>query len=67
MPKQKLSQVFQRYFRVSGPTHNTVPGMGLGLYISSEIIKRQKGKIWVESERAKGSIFYFSLPIAPNE
>jgi len=41
-----------------------VGGMGMGLFISKEIIELHDGKIWVESEgRNKGSIFYFSIPI----
>ncbi len=59
--KERQQQVFERFYRVSG--NDTIPGIGLGLYISAEIIKRQNGKIWVESEPGKGSTFYFSLPV----
>jgi PAS domain S-box-containing protein len=60
IPQERQQQVFERFYRVSG--NDTIPGIGLGLYISAEIIKRQNGKIWVESEQGKGSIFCFSLP-----
>jgi len=63
IPKEKKSKVFERFFRVSGPEQNTFPGLGLGLYVSSEIIKREGGKIWVESRINEGSTFCFSLPI----
>ncbi len=58
-----LNNIFDRFFRVSEPLLNTFPGLGLGLYIASEIIRRQHGKIWVTSDRGKGSIFCFSLPL----
>lgn len=61
--KEKQDKVFERFYRASGPKDNTFPGLGLGLYISSEIIKRQGGKIWLESKEGKGSTFRFSLPI----
>jgi PAS domain S-box-containing protein len=61
--KDKLDKVFQRFFRLSVKSRNTFPGVGLGLYISSEIIKRQGGKIWVESDEGTGSVFYFTLPL----
>ena len=68
IPNDELNKVFERFFRISGPGKDTFPGLGLGLYISSEIIKRQGGKIWVESAIGKGSSFYFKLPlIAPEE
>ncbi|MBA3723388.1 MAG: helix-turn-helix domain-containing protein [Candidatus Levybacteria bacterium] len=63
IPKDKQEKVFERFYRAEDKSIETYPGMGLGLYISSEIIKRQGGKIWVESEQGKGSIFCFSLPI----
>lgn len=63
IPKEKQGKVFEQFFRVSGPTQNTFPGLGLGLYISSEIIKREGGRIWVESAEGKGSTFCFSLPL----
>jgi len=59
----KLGKVFEQFFRVSGEKENTFPGLGLGLYISSEIIRRQNGKIWVESVDGEGSTFYFTIPV----
>ena len=58
----KISKVFEQYFRVTGDEQNTFPGLGLGLYISAQIIERSKGKIWAESVLNEGSTFYFSLP-----
>jgi signal transduction histidine kinase len=61
--KEKQRRVFEQFYRVSGEKQHTFPGLGLGLYISSEIIKREGGRIWVDSEDGKGSVFYFSLPV----
>jgi signal transduction histidine kinase len=61
--KEKQQRVFEQFYRVSGEKQHTFPGLGLGLYISSEIIKREGGRIWVDSEEGKGSVFYFSLPV----
>jgi signal transduction histidine kinase len=63
LSKVDQAKVFERFYRVSGSDQNTYPGLGLGLYISSEIIKRHKGRIWVESKKNKGSTFCFSLPV----
>lgn len=61
--KSKQKKVFERFYRISGPKEDTYPGLGLGLYISSEIVRRQGGRIWVKSEAKKGSTFCFSLPL----
>lgn len=56
-----LPYLFDRYYR-SGQ-HN-VSGLGLGLYISKEIILRHCGEIGADSELGKGSNFWFTLPMA---
>jgi PAS domain S-box-containing protein len=60
IPEELQPKIFNGFSRVSFP-HN-FPGVGLGLYISSEIIRRHGGRICVESELDKGSVFYFVLP-----
>lgn len=59
--KEKLPHVFERFYRET-ENGTTFPGIGLGLYISREIIERQEGRIWAESEKGKGSSFCFTLP-----
>ncbi len=54
--------VFDQFFRVSGLLQDTFAGLGLGLYISSEIVKRHNGQMSVKSIEGKGSTFYFTLP-----
>jgi PAS domain S-box-containing protein len=64
IPVDQQQKVFDRFFRVSGERENTYAGLGLGLYISSELIKRHNGTIGVKSEAGKGSTFYFKIPFA---
>lgn len=61
---KNIDRVFEQFYRVSGSKQHTFPGLGLGLFISSEIIKREGGRIWVHSVEGEGSIFYFSLPVS---
>ncbi len=58
-----VEKVFERFFRITQTNFNTFPGLGLGLYIASAIVKRQGGKIWAKSAKNKGSTFFFSLPL----
>jgi len=66
IPNDKLEKIFERFYRVENLPHKFT-GLGIGLYISYEIIRRHNGRAWVESEEGKGSVFYFSLPILNKE
>jgi PAS domain S-box-containing protein len=61
--KEQQEKIFDKLYQVTDPEEKTFPGLGLGLYITKEIIERHKGKIWVISEKGKGSTFSFSLPL----
>ncbi len=61
--KEQQKKIFNRLYQVSDTKIRTFPGLGIGLYISKQIISRHRGRIWVESEKGKGSTFYFSLPL----
>jgi signal transduction histidine kinase len=61
--KADQEKIFERFYRVEGKNEKTFPGFGIGLFIASEIIHKHFGKIGVSSEPAKGSVFYFSIPV----
>ena len=61
-PKDK-HKVFERFYQGPQKDGKIYPGLGIGLYFSSEIIKHHNGKIWVDSRKGYGSTFYISLPI----
>lgn len=62
IPEYAKTKLFGRFFRVQNAQIETYPGMGLGLYIASAIIKQHNGKMWVNSKINEGSTFHFSLP-----
>jgi signal transduction histidine kinase len=64
IPQEHQSKVFERFYRIYDAKEKTFPGLGMGLYISDEIVKRHGGKIWVESSEGEGSTFFVSLPTA---
>lgn len=60
--KDARSRIFEKFFRITNPSMQPYPGMGLGLYISAGIIERHGGTVAVESDEGKGSSFSFTLP-----
>ncbi|HEY4197277.1 MAG TPA: ATP-binding protein, partial [Mucilaginibacter sp.] len=59
--EDKLPHLFDRYYRADSEG-DQYSGLGLGLYISAEIIRRHGGEIGVDSEPDKGSTFWFTVP-----
>ncbi|KAA9035926.1 PAS domain-containing sensor histidine kinase [Ginsengibacter hankyongi] len=60
--KHSLDKIFEKYHRVEEHAVH-FQGLGIGLFISYEIIQRHHGKLWAESEAGKGSTFYFTIPV----
>jgi PAS domain S-box-containing protein len=56
-----LKNIFDRFYRVEDRS-SIFQGLGIGLYISSEIIHRHAGRIWAKSTRGEGSNFFFAIP-----
>lgn len=61
--KREHKKIFERFYRVEGKSEQTYPGFGIGLFIANEIVQRHDGTMSVESEKGKGSVFTFTLPI----
>lgn len=60
IPEDKIAYLFNRYYRAD---KHKASGLGLGLYISADIVNRHHGKIGVESKVGKGCTFWFTLPL----
>ncbi|MEO7800450.1 MAG: ATP-binding protein [Ginsengibacter sp.] len=60
--KEKIPYIFGRFFRVE-ETSQSFSGLGLGLYISSEIVRRHQGNIGVTSEAGIGTTFWLNIPL----
>ncbi|WP_375770301.1 PAS domain S-box protein [Archangium gephyra] len=63
IPRDQQEQLFERYFRARNVAVTSYGGLGLGLYISRDIVERHGGRIWVESEVGRGATFYVALPL----
>jgi len=62
--KEDQEQIFEPFYQQDNPLTKEKSGAGLGLTVAKEIIEKQGGRIWVESEYGKGSRFTFTLPLA---
>jgi anti-sigma regulatory factor (Ser/Thr protein kinase) len=57
------AQIFERLYQDPDSVDNNRSGLGLGLFICREIVRRHEGRIWVSSEPGHGSTFTFTLPV----
>lgn len=63
LSSEDQEKIFDRFFRVEN-NEAYIPGLGMGLYISSGIVKEHNGTLSVKSRLKEGSVFSFSLPLA---
>lgn len=67
IPKENVSKIFERFYRVDKARSRKLGGTGLGLAIAREIILLHGGNIWAKSDEGKGTTIYFTLPIGVEE
>lgn len=63
IPEADIDRIFDKFYRVNNRLMRTIPGFGLGLYISKMIVESHKGQIWASNRTGGGSVFSFSLPL----
>ena len=63
MSAEASQRIFERLYQVEQPSQASRKGLGLGLFICKELVTRQGGEIWVESQPLVGSTFSFTLPV----
>lgn len=63
IPKEEQYRIYERFFRAKGKKESKIPGLGLGLFVSSEIVKQHGGELKCNSVEGKGSTFFFTLPV----
>lgn len=62
--KKDQAKLFSAFFRSPDVIRKNYPGIGLGLYISKQIVTYYGGDMWLESKWGEGSTFYFSIPVS---
>jgi PAS domain S-box-containing protein len=65
IPEDKMPRLFQSFSQIDASTARKYGGTGLGLAISKRLAEMMQGKMWVESEVGKGSVFHFTIRTEP--
>jgi two-component system, OmpR family, sensor histidine kinase VicK len=63
IPEEHQEHVTKRFYRVEKDDETKYPGLGIGLYISQQVVEQHQGRLWLESKKNEGSTFYVSIPI----
>jgi PAS domain S-box-containing protein len=64
IPREEITNIFERMYRIEQRVYSGADGIGLGLYICQRLVESHGGRIWAESAPGKGSTFRFTLPLA---
>ncbi len=63
IPAEAIPHIFEEFYRADNVKAEAMEGTGLGLSIVRQILNAHNGRIWVESEQGKGTMFSFTLPV----
>jgi len=64
IPKKEQVKIFHKFFRAENAVVRETEGTGMGLYVAKNVVELSGGQIWFKSEEAKGSTFFFTLPVS---
>jgi signal transduction histidine kinase len=63
IPASERERIFERFYQGAGRLHKGRAGLGIGLYVSRELVRRHGGEIWASSEEGHGATFIVRLPV----